>query len=107
MTEVAAELELAVSNALMRRLTRAIDSGVFSGGSVSNDGGDEQADANRAAARMQVSRVMVRDEVFARPNVRVEAGPTASRQARATDNVLRTCGPGLVACRWASPRTRG
>jgi hypothetical protein len=44
---------------------------------------------------------------FAWPNVRVEAGPTARRQARAGENVLRTTGPGLVACRWASPRTRG
>jgi len=43
----------------------------------------------------------------ARPNVRVEAGPTARRQARATETVHRTCGPGLVACRWASPRTSG
>ena len=41
------------------------------------------------------------------PNVRVEAGPTARRQARAGENVPRTTGPGLVACRWASPRTRG
>ena len=41
------------------------------------------------------------------PNVRVEAGPTASHQARAGENVPRTTGPGLVACRWASPRTRG
>jgi len=43
----------------------------------------------------------------ARPNVRVEAGPTARRQARTGENVQRTTGPGLVACRWASPRTRG
>ena len=44
---------------------------------------------------------------FLMSNVRVEAGPTASRQARAGENVPRTTGPGLVACRWASPRTRG
>src|SRR5881394_3955250 len=43
----------------------------------------------------------------AEPNVRVEAGPTASNQARVGENVQRTTGPGLVACRWASPRTRG
>ena len=41
------------------------------------------------------------------PNVRVEAGPTAGRQARAGENVLRTARPGLVARRWASPRPRG
>ena len=28
--------------------------------------------------------------------------PTAGRQARATENVHRTCGSGLVACRWRS-----
>ena len=44
---------------------------------------------------------------FMTPNVRVEAGPTARRQARAGENVPRTTGPGLAACRWASPRTRG
>ena len=44
---------------------------------------------------------------FVQPNVRVEAGPTVRRQARAGENVQRTTGPGLVACRWASPRTRG
>ena len=41
------------------------------------------------------------------PNVRAEAGPTAGRQARAGENVPRTARPGLVACRWASPRARG
>jgi len=44
---------------------------------------------------------------FVPPNVRVEAGPTARRQARTGENVPRTARPGLVACRWASPRTRG
>ena len=43
----------------------------------------------------------------ARPNVRVEAGPTARRQPRAGENAPCATGPGLVACRWASPRTRG
>ena len=42
-----------------------------------------------------------------RPNVRVEAGRTVRRQARAGENVPRTTGPGLMACRWAAPRTRG
>jgi hypothetical protein len=46
-------------------------------------------------------------ETAVRPNVRVEAGPTANRQARVGENVQRTTDPGLVACRWASPRTRG
>jgi len=45
--------------------------------------------------------------LVARPNVGVEAGPTVRRQARAGENVHRTTGPGLVACRWASPRTTG
>jgi hypothetical protein len=53
------------------------------------------------------SAVGVRKGHFVRPNVRVEAGPTASRRARAGENVPRTTGLGLVACRWASPRTRG
>ena len=37
-----------------------------------------------------------------RPNVRAKRATTAGRQARATENVHRTCGPGLVACRWRS-----
>jgi hypothetical protein len=36
------------------------------------------------------------------PNVRAKRATTAGRQARATENVHRTCGPGLVACRWRS-----
>ena len=39
---------------------------------------------------------------FVKPNVRAKRAPTAGRQARAADNVHRTCGPGLVACRWRS-----
>jgi hypothetical protein len=35
-----------------------------------------------------------------RPNVRGKLAPTAGRQARAAENVHRTCGSGLVACRW-------
>ena len=35
-------------------------------------------------------------------NVGVEAGPAAGRQTRAGENVPRTIGPGLVACRWCS-----
>ena len=40
--------------------------------------------------------------VNVRPNVRVKPAPTVGRQARAADNVPRTCGPGLVARRWGS-----
>ena len=47
------------------------------------------------------------DERRKPPNVRGEAGPTAGRQARTGENVPRTTRPGLVACRWASPRPRG
>ena len=36
------------------------------------------------------------------PNVRAKRATTAGRQARATENVHRTWGPGLVACRWRS-----
>ena len=39
---------------------------------------------------------------FAWPNVRAKRATTAGRQARAGENVLRTTGPGLVACRWRS-----
>jgi len=41
------------------------------------------------------------------PNVGGEEGPTAGRQARTGENVPRTTSPGLVACRWASPRPTG
>ena len=37
-----------------------------------------------------------------RPNVRAKRETTAGRQARAGENVQRTTGPGLVACRWRS-----
>jgi hypothetical protein len=36
------------------------------------------------------------------PNVRAKRAATAGRQARAGENVHRTTGPGLVACRWRS-----
>jgi hypothetical protein len=36
------------------------------------------------------------------PNVRANRETTAGRQARAGENVPRTTGPGLVACRWLS-----
>jgi hypothetical protein len=39
---------------------------------------------------------------FLMPNVRAKRAPTAGRQARAGENVLRTARPGLVACRWRS-----
>ena len=39
---------------------------------------------------------------FVRPNVRAKRAPTAGRQARAGENVQRTTGSGLVACRWRS-----
>ena len=37
-----------------------------------------------------------------RPNVQAKRATTAGRQARAGENVPRTTGPGLVACRWRS-----
>ena len=40
--------------------------------------------------------------VPALPNVRAKRATTAGRQARAGENVQRTTGPGLVACRWRS-----
>jgi len=40
--------------------------------------------------------------VFVLPNVRAKLAPTVGRQARAADNVQRTCGPGLAARRWGS-----
>jgi hypothetical protein len=36
------------------------------------------------------------------PNVRAKRATTAGRQGPATDNVQRTCGRALVACRWRS-----
>ena len=39
---------------------------------------------------------------IALPNVRANRAATAGRQARAGENVPRTTGPGLVACRWRS-----
>jgi hypothetical protein len=39
---------------------------------------------------------------FVRPNVRAKRATAAGRQARAGENVPRTTGPGLVACRWRS-----
>ena len=60
----------------------------------------------RTVRNRQLERIG-RRVVLVTPNVRVEAGPAARRQARAGENVQRTTGPGLVACRWASPRTRG
>jgi hypothetical protein len=43
-----------------------------------------------------------RTTCFPRPNVRGKRATAAGRQARAGDNVPRTTGPGLVACRWRS-----
>ena len=40
--------------------------------------------------------------VALQPNVRVKPAPTVGRQARDTENVRRTCIPGLVARRWGS-----
>jgi hypothetical protein len=40
--------------------------------------------------------------IFRMPNVRAKRATTAGRQARAGENVQRTAGPGLVACRWRS-----
>jgi hypothetical protein len=36
---------------------------------------------------------------FVLPNVRAKRAATVGRQARAGENVQRTTGPGLVACR--------
>mgnify|MGYP000229230090 CR=1 FL=1 len=44
----------------------------------------------------------VRNAEFVRPNVRAKRSAAAGRQARAGENVPRTAGPGLVACRWRS-----
>jgi hypothetical protein len=46
------------------------------------------------------------DVLPARPNVGVEAGPTAEGQAREAHHAPRRIA-GLVFCRWASPRTTG
>jgi hypothetical protein len=46
------------------------------------------------------------DVLPARPNVRVEAGPTVLRLAREAHDEPRRFA-GQVQCRWASPRTRG
>jgi hypothetical protein len=40
--------------------------------------------------------------MFLMPNVRVNRATTAGHQARDGENVPRTAGPGLVACRWRS-----
>ena len=45
---------------------------------------------------------LVHDLVLVRPNVQAKRATTAGRQARAGENVRRTTGPGLVACRWRS-----
>ena len=42
------------------------------------------------------------EDVLVRPNVRAKRATAAGRQARAGENVPRTTGPGLVACRWCS-----
>ena len=58
---------------------------------------------NRAPPRLRAWE----EGVFALPNVRAEAGPTAGRQGPVGENVPRTADRALVACRWASPRARG
>ena len=57
-----------------------------------------------AVCRMSVaiSRVGRARRQIRRPNVRAKRATTSGRQARAGDNVQRTTGPGLVACRWRS-----
>ena len=45
---------------------------------------------------------LAHDLVLVRPNVQAKRATTAGRQARAGENVPRTTGPGLVACRWRS-----
>ena len=45
---------------------------------------------------------LAHDLVLVRPNVQAKRATTAGRQARAGENVPRTTGLGLVACRWRS-----
>ena len=54
------------------------------------------------ALEIAFSAVKVEHGAFVWPNVRAKRAPTAGRQARAGENVPRTTGPGLVACRWRS-----
>ena len=60
----------------------------------------------RTVRNRQLERIG-RRVVLVTPNVRAEAGPTAGRQGPVGENVPRTAGRALVACRWASPRARG
>ena len=52
--------------------------------------------------RQALTLLRRRIRLFALPNVRAKRATTAGRQARAGENVPRTTGPGLVACRWRS-----
>ncbi len=58
-------------------------------------------DANGLDVQLAVC-VSGSDDRSVRPNVRAKRATTAGRQARAGENVQRTTGPGLVACRWRS-----
>ena len=60
------------------------------------EGAEEQA----GPTQRQSSLCEGRNGGFVTPNVRVEAGPAARRQARAGENAPCATGPGLVACRW-------
>ena len=57
--------------------------------------------ASRAGRRVEVYLWLPRRGAL-RPNVRAKRATTAGRQARAGENVPRTTGPGLGACRWRS-----
>ena len=53
-------------------------------------------------ARLHCSMLAEHKRYFVLPNVRAKRATTVGRQARAGENVPRTTGPGLVACRWRS-----
>jgi len=61
--------------------------------------GDDASGLRACAAHGRVHQASKAFIFFARPNVRVKRATTAGRQARGGENVPRTAGPGLVACR--------
>ena len=59
-------------------------------------------DREQVAALILHLQSWLDNDSFAAPNVRAKRATTVGRQARAGENVPRTTGPGLVACRWRS-----
>jgi len=57
---------------------------------------------NRHTVSVSTSTAEGKSAEFVTPNVRAKRMTTAGCQARAGENVQRTTGPGLVACRWHS-----